>query len=82
MLELLRMTGGLKNLLDRAKEWPEAAQQELVELGLEIEGEITGNYHASAEELRGIDRGIKAANAGKFATVSQVEKVLAKFRVA
>ena len=76
------MTQNLKELLEKAKDWPEEAQAELIELGREIEGEITGNYHATTDELKGIDRGLKAADAGKFATPAQVEKVLAKFRVA
>ena len=76
------MTKNLKDLLERAKDWPEEAQEELVELGREIEGEITGHYRATADELKGIDRGLKAADAGRFATPAQVEKVLAKFRVA
>ena len=76
------MTQNLKELLEKAKDWPEEAQAELIELGREIEGEITGNYHATTDELKGIDRGLKAADAGKFATSTQVEKVLAKFRVA
>ena len=76
------MTQNLKELLEKAKDWPEEAQAELVELGREIEGEVTGRYHATTDELKGINRGLKAADAGKFATPTQVEKVLAKFRVA
>ena len=40
----------LQELLDRAKTWPVEAQDELVELGREIEGEIKGEYHATQEE--------------------------------
>ena len=76
------MTQNLKELLEKAKDWPEEAQAELIEFGREIEGEISGHYHATTDELKGIDRGLKAADAGKFATPAQVEKVLAKFRVA
>ena len=72
----------LQELLDRAKTWPAEAQEELVELGREIEGELTGEYHATPEELRGIDRGLRAADAGGFAPEAHLERALAKFRVA
>ena len=72
----------LQELLDRAKTWPAEAQDELVELGREIEGEVKGEYHATSEELRGIDRGIRAADGKRFAPEAHVERALAKFRVA
>jgi len=70
----------LQELLDRAKTWPAEAQDELVELGREIEGEVKGEYHATPEELRGIDRGLRAAKEGRFATPAQVKATFAKFR--
>jgi hypothetical protein len=82
MVKWLTMTKTLKDLLERAESWPKEAQEELVELGHEIEGEIKGEYHATRDELAGVDRGIDAANAGKFASQTQVEQVLAKFRIA
>ncbi len=72
----------LQELLDRAKTWPTEAQDELVELGREIEGEVKGEYHATLKELQGIDRGLKAADEGRFASDAHVEQALAKFRVA
>ncbi|MEK7515461.1 MAG: hypothetical protein AAB555_00805 [Patescibacteria group bacterium] len=72
----------LQELLDRAKTWPVEAQDELVELGREIEGEIKGEYHATPEELCGIDRGLRAADGGKFAAEAHIERALAKFRIA
>ena len=76
------MSEKLKDLLNRAEAWPKEAQAELVELGREIEGEFKGEYHASPEELKAIDRGLAAAKKGKFASETQVERVLAKFRIA
>jgi len=76
------MTKKLKDLLERAETWPEHAQEELIELGNEIEGEVTGKYHATPQELKGIDRGLRAADEGRFATDKQVEAVFAKFRKA
>jgi hypothetical protein len=72
------MTNDLKDLLERAATWPEEAQEELVALGREIEG--GGEYHATPDELAGIDRGIAAADSGAFTSTRQVEQTLAKFR--
>jgi hypothetical protein len=52
----------LKEVLERAEAWPEAAQVELAELALEIDTELgAGKYHATPEELAGIRRGLKDA---------------------
>ena len=61
------MSAQLRELLKRAERWPEEAQQELAEFGREIEREVSGEYYASPEELKGIDRGIAAARKGAFA---------------
>ena len=39
-----------------------------------------GKYHATADELAGIDRGLKAAREGRFATATELEAVFAKHR--
>ena len=63
--------------------WPEHAQDMLAELALEIDQELReGKYHATPPELVGIDRGLKAAREGRFATDEQVEAVIAKHRPA
>ena len=49
----------------------------------EIDAELRGGiYHATPEELAGIDRGLKAAMEGRFATEPQVEAVLSEKRLA
>ena len=71
----------LKDVLERVAAWPEEAQQELAEIALEIDAELSGgSYHATANELRGIDRGLKAAREGRFASDTEVEAVLARHR--
>ncbi|MGP0092511.1 MAG: hypothetical protein ACLPKB_21500 [Xanthobacteraceae bacterium] len=71
----------LKEALRRVETWPEEAQEELAEIALEIdEGLKGGLYRATAEELEGIDRGLKAAREGRFATDEEVEAILAKHR--
>ena len=73
----------LKNALQRVEAWPEHAQDMLAELALEIDQELReGNIFATPAELAGIDRGLKAAREGRFATDDQVEAVIAKHRPA
>ena len=71
----------LKEVMERVESWPQEAQEELAEIAREMEAGLHGgSYRASAEELAGIDRGLKAAREGRFATDEQVEAVLAKHR--
>ena len=71
----------LEDALKRVVTWPDHAQNMLAELALEIDQELReGKYHATPDELAGIDRGLKAANEGRFATDEEVEAVLAKYR--
>jgi hypothetical protein len=71
----------LKDLLRRIEAWPDAAQEEFAEIALEIEAELKGGlYHASQQELAGIDGGLKAAREGWFATDQDVESIFAKHR--
>ena len=41
---------------------------------------MKGEYHATPEELAGIDRGIDQAEQGRFATKEEVWAAFAKFR--
>ena len=71
----------LQDVIERVETWPNEAQQELAEIALEIEASLRGGvYHATREELEGIDRGLRAAREGRFATVAEVEAVFAKHR--
>jgi len=71
----------LKEAMERVESWPEQAQEELAEIALEIDASLKGEtYHATPEQLEGIDRGLKAANQGRFATDQQVAAVIAKHR--
>jgi len=70
----------LKDVLERVDDWPAEAQDALAELALEIDAGLQGgDYAPTAEELAGIDRGLRAADEGRFATDEQVETVFAKF---
>jgi len=71
----------LKDALKRVEAWPDHAQDMLAELALAIDQDLrSGKYRATPTELAGIDRGIKAADEGRFATDEEVEAVLAKYR--
>jgi hypothetical protein len=71
----------LKEALQRVETWPEEVQEELAEIALEIDAGLKGGlYRATPEELEGIDRGLKAAEEGRFATDEEVEAILAKHR--
>jgi hypothetical protein len=74
-------TKKLTEALERVEAWPPDAQNELAEFALEIDaGFKDGEYEPAPEELAGIDRGLRAAAEGRFATDHQVEAVFAKFR--
>jgi predicted transcriptional regulator len=71
----------LKQAMERVETWPEEAQAELAEIALDIDSALKGGtYQATSEELVGIDRGLKAARDGRFATQEEVAAVLAKHR--
>jgi predicted transcriptional regulator len=73
----------LKEAMQRVETWPQHAQDMFAELAFEIDEEIRkGKYVATPAELEGIDRGLQAANEGRFATDEQVEAVIAKHRPA
>jgi len=71
----------LRDLMERIESWPQRAQEELADIALEIEAEFKrGAYRANPKELAGIDRGLKAAREGRFATDQDVEAVFARYR--
>jgi hypothetical protein len=71
----------IKEILQRVEGWPESAQADLAQAALEIERELQQDtYTATPEEVEAIERGLKEAEQGMFATEAEVEAVLAKFR--
>src|SRR4051812_48362654 len=74
-------TKKLTEILERVEAWPPEVQNELADLALELDAEVRdGVYQPTPEELAGIDRGLRAAAEGRFATDQQVETAFAKFR--
>ena len=74
------MNAKLKSIFERVEAWPQPAQDEFTQIALEIEAELSGTYDATPEELEAIDRGLRDAAEGRFATEEQVEAVFAKYR--
>ena len=71
----------LKNLLERAQAWPEAAQDELVSVANQIESELQAeDYQATLEELKIIDSAMASIDAGESASDAEIKAVFAKFR--
>jgi predicted transcriptional regulator len=71
----------LTEVLERVETWPAHAQDQLAEIALDIETTLkAGDCDPTPEELAGIDRGLRAAAEGRFATDEEVEAVFAKFR--
>ena len=74
------MIAASKDLLPRIEAWPSEDQEAVAEAARDIEAERTGVYHATAEDLAAIDRGLDDVRRGRFATDEALEEVRAKFR--
>jgi hypothetical protein len=67
----------IKTVLDRISAWPEQRQQQLAEIAIEIEAEMSdAPYWASEDELAAIDEGA----AGEPASESEVAAAFARLR--
>ena len=74
-------TKQLTAALERVEAWPPHIQNELAEFALELDAGLKdGEYQPTPEELAGIDRGLRAAAEGRFASDQQVEAAFGKFR--
>jgi hypothetical protein len=74
-------TSKLTEVLERVEAWPDDVQNELAEFALELEAGLKdGEYQPTPDELAGIDRGLRAAAEGRFASEQEVEAAFAKFR--
>lgn len=73
-------TKRLAEVLDRVETWPTEWQDQLAEIALEIDADLKdGVYQPSAAELTGIDRGLRDAEQGRYASEADVEAAFAKF---
>ena len=77
---MVAMNAKLKELLERAKTWPEAKQEEAVQSLLAIEQEIAEPYELSNEDRAAIDRSLEEMRQGRFATDERVAAVFNRYR--
>ncbi len=71
----------LAQALERIENWPAEAQDQLAEIALDIDAGLKDvRYEPTDEELASIDRGLRDAGQGRFATEPEVEAAFAKFR--
>ena len=73
-------TKALSEAIPRAEAWPAEAQDELAAIVGEMEVGFGGGYHARPEVLAGVERGIREADAGLFATEAEIEATFARYR--
>jgi predicted transcriptional regulator len=74
-------TKRLTQVLERIEAWPAHAQDELAEIARDIDESLAkGEYEPTPAELAGIDRGLRDAAEGRFATEKNVDAALAKLR--
>ena len=74
-------TERLAKLLERVENWPAQAQDELADILQDMDAGLAGEfYETTPEELEAIDRGLRDAAEGRFATEQEVEAAFAKFR--
>lgn len=74
-------TKRLAEVLERVEAWPPHAQDELAEIASDIDAGLKDVvYEPTPEEIEGIDRGLRDAAEGRFATEEEVEAAFAKFR--
>jgi len=71
----------LSEVIERAKSWPDEAQEELSAIARDMDAGVRGDvYYPTEEEIAGIERGLRAAEEGRFATEQEVEAVFAKHK--
>ena len=74
-------TKRLTEVLERIEQWPADAQDALADIARDIDTSLTqGDYVPTPEELAGIDRGLRDAEAGRFASAAEVDAAFAKLR--
>ena len=71
----------LSQALGRVESWPPQAQDQLAKIALDMDAGLNDVvYEPTDDELAGIDRGLRDADQGRFATEVEVEAAFAKFR--
>ena len=66
-------------LMERAADWPEDAQDELLKSMLDIEARYYGVYATDKDERAALKRSDEDVKTGRFATADEVRKVFHRF---
>jgi hypothetical protein len=72
-------TDELRELVDRAGDWPEEARQELVESMLDIEARYHGVYITTKEDRAALKQSAQDIHDNRFASHDDVRKVFHRF---
>lgn len=74
-------TKPLIDIPERAEDRPSHVQDELAAFARELDAGVNGmKYEPTSEELAGIARGVRDAEAGRLASNAQVDAAFGKFR--
>jgi hypothetical protein len=70
----------IDSVLDRLRSWPQARQEDAVQLLLAMEAEGTSTFILSAAERAELQATLEAADRGEMATDNEVDAVFAPHR--
>jgi predicted transcriptional regulator len=69
-----------EGILDRIADWPEEAQEELMQAAVDIEAKYRHVYHLSDDERAAVLEGIAQADRGEFVPDEVVSVYFDKYR--
>jgi predicted transcriptional regulator len=69
-----------ETILDRIADWPEEAQQEVMQAVVDIEAKHFGVYRLSDDERTAVREGLAQAERGEFVPDNVVEAYFNKYR--
>jgi predicted transcriptional regulator len=70
----------VENILDRIADWPEEAQEELMQAIVDIEAKHLGVYRLSDDERAAVREGLAQAARGEFVPDDVVAEYFNKYR--
>jgi predicted transcriptional regulator len=69
-----------ETILDRIADWPEEAQDELMQAIVDIEAKHFGVYHLSDDERKAVREGLAQAARGEFVSDDVLAEYFNKYR--
>jgi hypothetical protein len=74
------MIGKLKELMERAKSWPEPVQDVAVATLEAIEEELLGRHPLTREDIEALEKSAEDVRLGRFASEERVKGVFGRHR--